>query len=138
MPNWKTIPHLPMYEASDTGLIRSKARTVRSHRGVKSYRKVLPSKVLTPRQRITNGKPHYMDVKINGVHYYIHRLVAITWHADTYFEGAEVNHLNSNKYDNRACNLEWVTRSQNLLHSYQQRGKARSQMRGVARKRCND
>ena len=120
---WKIIPGMPFYEASDSGLIRSKARSVRTHVGIKSYRKILPGKVLIPRRRITNGREHYIDVKIAGVNYYVHRLVASAWHADTWFEGAEVNHVNGDKYDNRASNLEWVTRSQNLLHSYRVLGR---------------
>jgi hypothetical protein len=65
-----------------------------------------------------------LDVKIGGgVNYYVHRLVAMAWHADTWFDGAEVNHINGDKYDNRAANLEWVTRSQNLLHSYRVLGR---------------
>ena len=115
---WRTIPGLPFYEASDTGLIRSKARSVRSHVGLKTYRKVIPGKVLEPRKRITNGKEHYLDIKIDGVNYYVHRLVALTWHNDSWFNGAEVNHRNGNKYDNRAENLEWVTHGENLVHSY--------------------
>ena len=120
---WRSIPGLPLYEASDTGFIRSKARSVRVHIGFKTYRKILPGKVLEPRLRITNGREHYIDVKIGGVNHYVHRLVAMAWHADTWFDGAEVNHINGDKYDNRAVNLEWVTRSQNLLHSYRVLGR---------------
>src|SRR5574344_1642552 len=83
---WRTIPGLPMYEASDSGLIRSKARTV--------------------------------TAMVNGRTLYVHRLIAMAWHADTYFAGAEVNHINGNPRDNRADNLEWVTHQQNILHSY--------------------
>ena len=120
---WRTIPGLQLYEASDTGLIRSKVRSVRAHLGVKSYRKVMPGRILEPRRRITDGREHYIDVKIGGVNYYVHRLVAMAWHSDSWFEGAEVNHINGDKYDNRAVNLEWVTRSQNLLHSYRVLGR---------------
>ena len=116
--NWRTIPGLPMYEASDDGLIRSKARTVTAIVNGRRIRKVLPSKLLAQSLMTLNGKPHYATAKVNGQTLYVHRLVAIAWHADTYFAGAEVNHINGNPRDNRADNLEWVTHRQNILHSY--------------------
>ncbi len=115
---WRTIPGLPMYEASDSGLIRSKARTVTAIVNGRRVRKVLSSKLLAQSLMTLNGKPHYATAKENGQTLYVHRLVAMAWHADTYFAGAEVNHINGNPRDNRADNLEWVTHRQNILHSY--------------------
>ena len=116
--SWRTIPGLPMYEASDDGLIRSKARSVTAIVNGRRIRKVLPSKLLAQSLMTLNGKPHYATAKVNGQTLYVHRLVAMAWHADTYFAGAEVNHINGNPRDNRADNLEWVTHRQNILHSY--------------------
>ena len=107
-----------MYEASDTGLIRSKARSVTAIVNGRRVRKVLSSKLLAQSLMTLNGKPHYVTAKVNGQTLYVHRLVAMAWHADTYFVGAEVNHINGNPRDNRAENLEWVTHRQNILHSY--------------------
>ena len=115
---WRTIPGLPMYEASDNGLIRSKSRSVTAIVNGRRVRKVLPSKILAQSLMTLNGKPHYVTAKVNGQTLYVHRLVAMAWHANTYFAGAEVNHINGNPRDNRADNLEWVTHRQNILHSY--------------------
>ena len=116
--SWRSIPGLPMYEASDNGLIRSKARSVTTIVNGRRVRKVLPSKLLAQSLMTLNGRPHYATAKVNGQTLYVHRLVAMAWHADSYFAGAEVNHTNGNPRDNRAENLEWVTHRQNILHSY--------------------
>ncbi len=47
---------------------------------------------------------------------YVHQQVALCF-CDGWAEGKEVNHKNGNKHDNRAENLEWVTRSENTLHA---------------------
>jgi hypothetical protein len=51
-------------------------------------------------------------------HYTVHRLVAMAFHGDTYFEGAQVNHKNYDRSDNCAENLEWVTAKENTVHSF--------------------
>ena len=47
----------------------------------------------------------------------VHRLVADTW-IDNPNHYKEVNHINGDKDDNSVENLEWTTRSQNVLHAY--------------------
>ena len=46
----------------------------------------------------------------------IHRLVALAFVPNPN-DCAEVNHIDGNKLNNSAENLEWVTRSQNMKHS---------------------
>ena len=49
-------------------------------------------------------------------HCRVHRLVASVW-VEGYFEGAEVNHIDYNRANNRADNLEWISHRDNLIHS---------------------
>jgi len=63
----------------------------------------------------------------------VHALVAEAFVAGK-FEGAQVNHKNYVKRDNCAENLEWVTRSQNVRHAYENghKGPRRCAVRGVS------
>ena len=47
----------------------------------------------------------------------IHRIVAEAFIPNP-LKLPEVNHINGDKSDNRVCNLEWVTRQENIVHSY--------------------
>lgn len=48
----------------------------------------------------------------------LHRLVLIAFNDICDREKYQVNHINGNKQFNHLCNLEWVSRSENILHSY--------------------
>lgn len=46
----------------------------------------------------------------------VHRLVALNF-VHGYFDGAEVDHINAVRHDNRKDNLRWVTPAQNKLYA---------------------
>jgi len=49
---------------------------------------------------------------------YVHRLVALVF-CDGFSEDKHVNHIDGDKSNNNAWNLEWVTRSENMIHAWQ-------------------
>lgn len=68
-------------------------------------------RILKPWINIPNG---YYQVKIKGKNYFIHRLVAIYF---IYNNNKEINntvhHKDGNKYNNKASNLQWMSRKEN-------------------------
>ena len=64
----------------------------------------------------------YKNVMINKKNYRLHRLLALAFISNPN-NLKVVNHKNGNKFDNRLENLEWMTHSENSLHSAKQRKK---------------
>ena len=62
-----------------------------------------------------NGE--YLNYNIGGKTLKAHRLVALVFLDNKDPNKREVNHKNTNKLDNRVCNLEWCTPSENCQHS---------------------
>lgn len=98
---WRVISINPAYEISNLGRVR-RTETAR---------------ISEPRPR-PNGYISAALVMRDGrqKRFYVHRLVAIEF-CGGIPEGMEVNHLNFCRHDNRAENLEVVTRLQNTAHS---------------------
>lgn len=109
-----------VYEVSTKGNVRSKTRYVfKSDIGRDILRK---GKVLS----LTKRRDGYLHV---GLYFTkkqymlkVHRLVAETF-LDRIDGKPEVNHMNGNKSDNRVENLEWVSREENMSHSYEHLGR---------------
>lgn len=69
-----------------------------------------------------NMNTGYREVaaRINGKtkYFLVHRLVAELFCEKPNVHDVEVNHKNSDRLDERASNLEWITHGENLHHSY--------------------
>jgi hypothetical protein len=71
--------------------------------------------VITTPQPKTNG---YVEVGVNGKRYMLHRLIATAFGLPKDDSQTQVNHKDGNPSNNCVDNLEWVSQSQNVSHSY--------------------
>lgn len=109
MENWKNIKGLEdCYQISSMGNVRSIDREIngRNYKG-KLIKPLIGYGGYYSVQLRRNIKKHI---------FYIHRLVA-----DHFLEIKEgknlINHIDENKFNNHYENLEWVTKSENHIHS---------------------
>lgn len=111
---WRDIPgYEGRYQASNLGRIRSLPRVI-DRRSNTPYR--LPGRILRPRLSHKGYLLVGLSTESKVKNLSVHRLVAQAFLPNT--EGfPEVNHINGNKKDNRAANLEWVTTKENVAHS---------------------
>lgn len=112
---WKQIPGFPNYEACKDGRIRSKNFKVQKlNRWGTITEFTHKGKVLKP--WVNKHGYHYMSLGqeiTKEVHYFI----ALTFIGPK-LPDQEVNHKNGLKFDNSYENLEWVTRSKNIQHAF--------------------
>ena len=117
---WRDIPGLEgLYQASDQGQIRSLDSIRQTSSGQRHYK----GRIL----KQTNQSCGYLKVaiKVKGVTKfpYVHRLVAAAFLGESELT---VNHINEDKHDNRICNLEYMTRIENMMYGTgQDRSKAK-------------
>lgn len=112
---WKSISqYAGLYEVSDTGEVRSCDRVVNTDiRHVKTRQ--IKGKILKQNTKRSGYKT--VDLCKNGkvTTTLVHRLVASAFVPNP--KGLHfVNHIDSNRSNNHASNLEWVTSSENRKH----------------------
>lgn len=98
---WKTCQQNKNYSVSNLGRVYSRRR----------------NKVLTPK----HNHDGYLRVQLyennKCVFVSIHRLIAKEFCPNP-SDKPFVNHINGDKQDNRAVNLEWVTQKENIQHAW--------------------
>lgn len=104
---WLKIPGFSRYEASNTGKLRSL-----SYKLEKKIKEIKPA--LT-----RDGYLKTMLLRDDGKYctHRVHWFVTLTWFGIRP-DGHEVNHKNGDKTDNSVNNIEYVSHSYNVLHSF--------------------
>ena len=114
MEIWKDIIGFEgVYKVSNLGNIKSLRKEYRA--GNHNSLRIQEERILKP---YSTGRYMVVDLnngKRNSVK--VHRLVAQHFIPNPMFK-KEVNHIDGNKRSNVADNLEWVTHSENVKHSY--------------------
>jgi len=105
---WKTIPNFSRYEASSLGRLRSL-----------NYKRTGKVKVLKPACS-PDGYMKTVLLRDDGRYksWTVHLFVMMAF-VGVKPDGLEVNHKNGIKIDNNIRNLEYMTRSENMLHAFQ-------------------
>lgn len=123
---WREIPDANGYEASSLGRVRSIDRiVVRLTRFGLEIRQPYKGKILSP-GLCKNG---YLYVVCNGKSRQVRRLVASAFHPSD-AAGLDAAHKNNIRTDNRAENLCWKTRADNIadqiVHGTRLRGESQN------------
>ncbi|MBQ8969222.1 MAG: NUMOD4 motif-containing HNH endonuclease [Bacteroidaceae bacterium] len=114
---WRDIQGFENYQVSNFGNVRSKQRII-IQKGHKNYfKRVMKSKVLISRKQNSGYLVVWLSVDGVVTPHTVHRLVANAFVEK--ISGKDfVNHIDGDKTNNNASNLEWVTKSENLEHDY--------------------
>lgn len=111
---WKDVPgYENFYQANPSGFIKSLSKPLRIKKGFRVTKELIISNT-------DNGEGYFIcSLSKNTIRKSIllHRLIALTFVPNP-LNLPEVNHKDGNKLNNHVDNLEWVTRQQNIDHSW--------------------
>jgi len=98
---WKEVKNFSKYEVNEFGNVRHKKlkKILSPYIGSNGYYKISMWTNDRKRKRVA-----------------LHRIVADVFCNNPYNK-SQVNHIDGNKLNNNACNLEWCTPSENIQHS---------------------
>lgn len=115
MEIWKEIPgYEGLYQVSNLGRVKSLSRDIWNGKAFfTSKEKILKPNILAKGYLQVELKK---DKKRHPSQ--VHRLVALAFVNNPNVEYNQVNHINGQKQDNRADNLEWCNNSLNQLHAW--------------------
>jgi hypothetical protein len=91
---------------------------------ISNYGKVRSSAYLIPRILKGDFTRSYNSVVLAGKRIFVHRLVAMYFikNPNNY---QQVNHIDENKFNNIASNLEWITHRENIRYSLTKKSKTK-------------
>ena len=122
---WKSVTNYEgLYEVSTLGRVKRLAGKSPRYRGERIKPDVYTrSEVILKSYKNKKGYEYIDLYKFDGYkrirkNYFVHRLILMTFNPNENYESLQVNHINGNKEDNNAHNLEWVTNSDNMKHAY--------------------
>lgn len=121
---WKDIKGYDgLYEVSDQGRVRSLSRNTTKGKIIVQYK----------------GGIGYLRVTLskNNLHktHLVHRLVAQAFvYNDDPEHKTQCNHINEDKTDNRACNLEWMTPKDNCNYGTRNKNVQKNKSKPVVQK----
>lgn len=107
---WKDVPGFPGYQVSNAGRVRSLPRTV------KRGNHTMNISGLILRFGTSMGYP-FVNLRKDGktVSVKVHKLVALVF-VENPQQRPEIDHINTDRKDNRPENLRWVNRHENNMN----------------------
>ena len=122
MEQWKDIPgYEGIYQASNEGRIRTSENKTTSNAlcDKRVWKQRVLKQIWVKRPRSDKYQANvklWKDGKVQT--YLVARLIAMTW-CDGYADDLTVNHIDGDPTNNRADNLEWITKKENIQKGFE-------------------